>query len=242
MPPSTPVLNPAEELARYRTKYGPLDDGPAQTEPTGTTHVLFVVDMSGSMSTLAADVRGGFNTYLSDLASKPGRYQLTVALFDTEYETLCADSALADVPRLDSGNYRPRGMTALLDAVGRTITAFEARVPRLGEHDRVLLVVQTDGQENSSHEYRWDRIAQMIRDREATGKWSCMYLGAHADAWGQASRMGFDRGSTIAVAHSSVGTRSTYSGLTEASAAFAAGASGADAAGIVSATPGTGES
>lgn len=203
------------------------------TELTGTTHVLLVTDMSGSMRPLAEDVRGGFNAYLDGLRADGGDYRITAVLFDDQYDVLCADAALADAPSLDSGNYQPRGMTALLDAVGRTITALEARNPVLPDGDRVLLVVQTDGAENHSREYRWDTVAEMIREREKTGRWSCIYLGAHADAWAQASRMGFDRGSTIAVAHTGDGTQSSYTGLTHATRAYSKGATAAEASDIV---------
>lgn len=197
-----------------------------------TTHVLFVTDMSGSMQPLAKDVRGGFNTYVGDLRNDDKRYRLTVTLFDDQFETLCVNAKLPDVPVMDESNYAPRGMTALLDAVGKTVTGFESRVT-LGEEDRVLVVVQTDGHENHSREYNRDQIAAMVKQREASGKWSFMFLGAGIDAWAQAQGMGFDRGSTISTAATSAGTHSTYSGLSAATRSYSRGASGTEASGLV---------
>jgi hypothetical protein len=198
-----------------------------------TTHVLFVTDMSGSMQSLAEDVRGGFNTYLDDLAKDGGKYRLTVTLFDDRFESLCVAAKLKDVPRLTAENYRPRAMTALLDAVGKTVAEFDARVPALADGDRVLVVVQTDGHENASTEFTRDRIAALIKEREATGRWSFMYLGAGADAWAQAGGLGFAASSTVKSAHSGSATRSAYSGMTAASIAYSKGATAAEASGLV---------
>jgi hypothetical protein len=195
-----------------------------------TTHVLMVTDESGSMEPLEDDVRGGFNRYVDDLRNDvDSKYRLTVALFNHAYRPVCVAAKLADVPKLDGQNYRPGGMTALVDAIGRTIADFETRVPNLAEGDRVLLVVQTDGQENSSKEYTTESVRKLIADREAGGRWSCLFLGAGPDAWQQAGGLGFDRGSTFAVAHSTVGTQSSYAGLTRATRSYSRGATGAEA-------------
>lgn len=233
MTDQTATLSVDEELAQYRAKFGPLD---AEPKPA-TTHVLMIVDMSGSMEPLADDVRGGFNTYVTDLAKEAGNYRLTACLFDTEFIPLCTDAALADVPRLTTRNYVPRAGTALRDAVGKTVHEFDLRVT-LADGDRVLVVIQTDGEENSSREYTWEAIRTLIKDREATGVWSFIYLGAGMDTWAQASQMGVQPGSYVHTSASRVGTRSTYGGLTRGTAAFAAGASGATVSHTVKNTPG----
>jgi uncharacterized protein YegL len=186
------------------------------------THVLLIVDMSGSMAGLAEDVRGGFNTYIADLAKDDGRYRITATVFDTAFDPLCVASKLRDVPKLTNVNYAPRGMTALLDAVGKTVTDFEATTT-LAEDERVLVVVQTDGHENSSREFRRDQIAELIKTREATGRWTFIYLGAGVDAWGQGEALGFVN--NVNTANSAAGTRNSYSGVTSASVAYASGAS-----------------
>lgn len=202
------------------------------------THVLLATDKSGSMSSLANDVRGGFNTYIDGLADdKDGRYRITARLFDTSVTELCTAAKPRAVPRLDILSYSPGGGTALLDAVGELIVGFE-KATTLGEDERVLLVVQTDGEENSSREYRLDTIRQMITEREAGGRWACLFLGAGRDAWRQADGMGFQAGQTIRVGDDSHGTASSYGGLRGATVSYAAGASAKDVSGIVSAAAG----
>jgi hypothetical protein len=187
-----------------------------------TTHVLFVTDMSGSMGDRATDVRGGFNAYVDNLrlakADKGGRCRLTLNLFDTEFIPLCTDVRLAAVPELTERNYRPRGMTALLDAVGRTVVEFDATT--LGADDRVLLVIQTDGAENSSRKFTWDRIRELLAEREATGQWSIVYLGQGVDAWTQGHQFGAST-QVVGVAATAVGTQSSYSGLAAATTDYA---------------------
>lgn len=199
-----------------------------------TTHVLLVTDMSGSMSNLAEDVRGGFNAYLDGLAREPGDYRITATVFDTEYMPLCADAALADAPRLDHTNYVPRGGTALLDAVGRTIGEFEHRVPDFADGDQVILVIQTDGHENSSHEYTYESVKKLLDDRTGEGgKWAVLYIGAGADTWDQASRMGVRADSYVHTSGSKAATHNTYDSMTRATAAYSAGAQGAAVTQIV---------
>lgn len=205
----------------------------------GVTHVLLAVDESGSMGHLAADVRGGFNAYLDGLDADGGgdRFRLTVLMFNHEWRLLCPVGAqLADVPRLDQGNYRPGGNTALFDAVGRLITDFE-RGATLGEHDRVLLVVQTDGEENSSREFSAAAVKDLITQRTGAvgAKWAAIYLGAGPAAWDGGGRMGMQSVNTTGDRH---GTRSTYSGIARASAVYADGADAGSTHAVVAAEAG----
>lgn len=187
-----------------------------------TTHVLMIVDMSGSMAGLAEDVRGGFNQYLADLESDSDQYSFTVTVFDTEFISLCTASRWESTPRLDTKNYRPRGYTALLDAVGKTILEFEA-TEALKVGDKVLVVVQTDGRENASKEFTRDKIKAMIESREETGTWSFVFLGAGPDTWRQAAGMGFQRANTVS--YDAIQTRSSYAGVSRGTKSFAGGQS-----------------
>lgn len=185
-----------------------------------TTHVLMIVDMSGSMHGLAKDVRGGFNQYIESLDPND-KYSFTVTVFDTEFINLCLAVPLSDVPRLNEKNYMPRGMTALLDAIGKTVTDFEAKNV-MQDGDRVLVVVQTDGFENSSSEFTRERIAEMIAEREKTEKWSFVFLGAGPNTWKQAGMMGFQRASTVSYATGQ--TANSYAGISRGTARFSKGA------------------
>jgi hypothetical protein len=183
---------------------------------SATTHVLMVVDKSGSMFGLAGDVRGGFNAYVDGLKKDDRHnYRLTVALFDTEYTLLCVDAELDKVPELDYFNYLPGGNTALYDAVCRTVIDFENAHTKTGlpKNDRVLVVIQTDGLENSSREYTASTTKMMLDARQELQRWSVIYLGAGMDTWLQAQRMGVRHGSYVNTRATGAGTRSTYDAL-----------------------------
>ena len=193
---------------------------------TGTTHVLLVVDRSGSMSGSENDVIGGINGYVDGLrGASDSTFSVTLALFDHEYVALCAAAPLDDVPAMSHDNYRVRGTTALRDAIGKTILEFEERVRTLGEDDKVLLVVNTDGEENSSREITAERVRQMITEREASGKWACVFLGADMDAWATSAGMGFARGQSVSMAKGAV--MDSYAVATASSISYASGATDA---------------
>lgn len=189
------------------------------------THVLMITDMSGSMGRLADDVRGGFNDYVDELRDDDQDYRLTVTLFDDRFESLCVAAPLANVPALTARNYYPRGFTALLDAIGKTVLEFEAATT-LSDDDRVLVVVQTDGRDNVSKEFTRAAIAELISTREATGKWSFVYLGAGQEAWGQADHMGFRAETVVMTTNTADSTRTSYAGLSGTTRSFSRGASG----------------
>ncbi len=192
---------------------------------SGITFVLAVIDMSGSMSPLAQDVRDGFNEFINGLrADEAGAYRVTAVLFDDKYEPLCVAAPLEQVPKLTTDNYRPRGWTALYDAVGRTIDDFE-KAAKVGEADRVIAFIQTDGEENVSRTYTAMQIREMLRAREITGRWDFKFVGSHADSWNQAQRMGCARANTFTVGNTSVGTRGTFRGVSAGTRAYAGGQS-----------------
>lgn len=160
------------------------------------TEIIFVVDESGSMGSVRSDVIGGFNTFLKDQKELPGEAILTLVKFDTNYKKLEEGTLLEQVKELDNERYAPGGMTALLDAVGKTINEVVSRHATLPEEDRpakVILAVFTDGAENSSTEFtNLKDLAKMVKEREAAG-WEILFLGADIDAWGDGQRMGFSK-------------------------------------------------
>lgn len=192
---------------------------------TPVTHVLMIVDMSGSMGPLANDVRGGFNEYLRSLKADPDmEYRLTVTAFDTEFIPLAVGERLADVPELTTSNYMPRGMTALNDAIGKTLAEFDAKHGKVRKHERALCVIQTDGYENSSREFTTDQVKALIAEKDKSDRWGFIFLGAGPDAWQAGGSYGLGH-STLRSAATSRGTASTYSGLATASGIFSRGAS-----------------
>jgi uncharacterized protein YegL len=165
-------------------------------------HVLFIIDSSGSMYAKADDVRGGFNEYVAQLCDDTANtYRLSAVTFDTEVRSLFGDLPLYQVPKLDETNYHTMGNTALYDALGVSIdeltTALKTADKPYGV-ERALVIIMTDGEENSSRRYQGSQIQDAIKAREAAGNWTFVYLGADQDAWSAAAHLGFAQGNVAA--------------------------------------------
>ncbi|MCH5376397.1 MAG: VWA domain-containing protein [Planctomycetes bacterium] len=154
------------------------------------TDITLVVDRSGSMAQVREDAEGGVNSFIEQQAKEPGEALLTLVQFDTEYEFLHQGVPISQVPKYE---LVPRGMTALLDAVGRAINETGERLAKMDERDRpglVVFVVMTDGQENSSKEFSKSDIKAMIHRQQDTYSWHFTFLGANQDAFAEAVGMG----------------------------------------------------
>ena len=106
------------------------------------------------------------------------------------------EEPVASVPALTVGNYRPSGGTNLYDAIGETITTIDAQLADKATVPNILVVIFTDGEENSSREYNLDSIRTMIKDREEQG-WTFVYMGANQDAWQVGASFGLAKGQTM---------------------------------------------
>jgi uncharacterized protein YegL len=175
-----------------------------------------VLDMSGSMQPQWDDTIGGANSYVDGLKEdKNTDYLMTIVNFDTAYEVLCANRPLSEVPKLDRRNYHPRGGTALYDALGRAIRETESRV-LAGE--RAIVVIITDGEENSSVTETQLTIKPKVETLQGKGNWTFIYLGATPNAWSNAGQIGIGTGNTIRYKKSA--TRSLYKGLVGATQSY----------------------
>jgi hypothetical protein len=148
--------------------------------------VNVILDKSGSMSTKVQDVIGGFNLYLDELAKESAvDYGFSLTLFDTVVEMRYKAAPLAKVAELDDGTYRPSGNTALLDAIGNTVQTANTE-----GFDKIVTVIMTDGEENSSSEWKLNAIRELIKTKEAAGNWTFVFLGANVDAFEQGANLG----------------------------------------------------
>jgi hypothetical protein len=153
------------------------------------THLALVVDRSGSMSDIADDAQGGINTLIKEQFAEDGKLTVTLSDFDDEFN---------DVVRLSGKPFEyklsPRGSTALLDAVGKEIARTGAELDALPEAlrpEKVLFVVVTDGQENSSKEFSLDAVKASIKHRRDKDNWAFQFIGADENAW-QGREMGMN--------------------------------------------------
>lgn len=164
----------------------------------GATHIIAILDRSGSMVSLTKDMLGGYNTWLDEQKELPGVCLLTTVLFDDQYETFGTPSGnVKDAPMLSTSKYFARGGTALYDAVGKAVSAVR---PRVGKKDRALVLIATDGQENQSHEWSGARIKELITELEGEGNWTFSYLSSAPTAWFDSGSMHINLGSTQVMA------------------------------------------
>lgn len=168
----------------------------SKNKPVKKTYVTFVLDETGSMMSIKDDTIGGFNQYLGDLKKSNNPVFFSLLKFDSNrVEKVCIDKPVSEVPELNSDTYRPGAMTPLIDAVMGAIKATEEAVK--DKDAQVVVVVQTDGQENASREHSRQALAQKVKEKTEAG-WLFTFLGAGIDAWGEAQSLGFNLGNTIA--------------------------------------------
>jgi uncharacterized protein YegL len=172
------------------------------------TEIIFVLDKSGSMWDVKSDTIGGFNQFVEDQKKLPGEALFTFITFDTTYNKVSEGALLESVVPLNENTYNPSGGTALYDAVNRAIGDTVTRHNDAKTEDtpgKVIMVVLTDGEENSSREVRdLKKISEMVKEREKLG-WEVVFLGADLADWkGMGSGMGFSKMSNMSKADMSV--------------------------------------
>jgi hypothetical protein len=149
------------------------------------TEIGFVLDRSGSMTSMAAEAIGGFNAFLASQQKLPGDAHLTLVLFDHEYLVACDGVPIKGVQPLNSHTYVPRGTTALWDAIGRTVNTIGERLDKTPEPERpakVIIAILTDGLENASQEFGPKAIHALITHQREKYSWDFVFLGANQDA------------------------------------------------------------
>ena len=152
--------------------------------------IVMIVDNSGSMWRIKADAEGAINNFIEEQKALEGEAFVTYVLFDHEYETVFEKIALKDVKQVV---LKPRGSTALLDAIGRTVVNY---VPRT---KKTIYVIMTDGQENCSTEWTNAMVKNAIAESTEHGD-EFVYLGANQDAIEVGAKMGISIGSSLTFA------------------------------------------
>lgn len=178
------------------------------------TDITIILDRSGSMDSVKSDTIGGFNSFLSSQQKSETEAALSLVQFDDQYETLYIDKDINAAERLTENTFEPRGMTALFDAIGRTINAVGQRLAALAENerpDKVLLVIMTDGLENASQEFSAEKVGEMIRHQRDNYKWEFMFIGANQDAVLSANQIGIAAAASITYAANAEGTQLAFS-------------------------------
>ncbi|GLX06722.1 vWA domain-containing protein [Microbispora sp. NBRC 16548] len=178
----------------------------------GKRLVVLVVDRSGSMWDIREDTEGGIRAFLAAQKDAPGETFVSVYQFDDEFETVCEVTPLDEV-----ADYQlvPRGWTALLDAVGKSIALTRSKLDEMGDDkpSEVVFVISTDGVENHSSEYTLDIVKKLVATVQEENGWKMVFIGVGIDAFAAAGSLGISANSTL---HSGRGsTRAAYTSASQ---------------------------
>lgn len=182
------------------------------------TKLVFILDRSGSMSGLERETINGFNSMINKLKSPTEETLVTTVLFDNEYEILHDGVDIEKLKPLTDKEYYVRGMTALLDAVGTTISKMvdvKKRVNREKEKEKVIFVITTDGYENASREFTLKKVKKMIEHQQEKYGWEFIFMGANMDAVDEAQKMGIPMDRAATYSYDTEGVDSTYEAVSD---------------------------
>lgn len=181
--------------------------------------LVFILDRSGSMSGLEKDTIGGFNSMLERQRGETGDAVISTVLFDNFSEVIHDRVPIAKVPNLTEKDYYVRGCTALLDTVGGAIHHI-GNVHKYARRDDVpektLFIITTDGMENASRRYTYEKVRAMIERQKQRYNWEFLFLGANIDAAAEARRFGIDAEMAANYHSDKVGTVLNYEVISEA--------------------------
>ena len=183
------------------------------------TEIVFILDRSGSMSGLEADTIGGYNSLLEKQKKEKGEAIVSTILFDDTQEVLHDRVDLSKMQPITDKEYYVRGCTALLDAVGGAIHHIGNVHKYAREEDRpekTLFIITTDGMENSSHRYTYDKVKKMVERQKEKYGWEFLFLGANIDAIEVAGRFGIKPDRAVKFECDSEGTAVNYKALSKA--------------------------
>ena len=186
---------------------------------TKITELVFILDKSGSMSGLETDTIGGYNAMLKKQQEEPGEAIVTTVLFDDDYELLHDRINIKGIRPITEKEYFVGGYTALLDAIGKALHKIGNAQRHTSEGqraDKVMFVITTDGMENASREYTYEKIKETIERQKEKYGWEFIFLGANIDATSTAARFGISADRAANYHADSQGTRLNYEAVSDA--------------------------
>lgn len=184
----------------------------------GLTEVVFILDRSGSMSGLESDTIGGFNSMISKQKKEDGEAVISTVLFDDQQEVVYDRQPVKMVEPMTDRQYYVRGCTALLDAIGGAIHHIGNVHKYAREEDRpekTMFIITTDGMENASRFYTYDRVKYMVERQKEKYGWEFLFLGANIDAISVAARFGINADRAINYECDQGGTSLNYQVMSE---------------------------
>ena len=187
------------------------------------TELVFILDRSGSMAGLEADTIGGFNSFIEKQKREDGEALISVVLFDNESEVIYDRAVLSRIPQMTREQYYVRGCTALLDAIGGAIHHIANVHKYAREEDRpgkTLFIITTDGMENASRLYTYEKVQQMIKKEKEKYGWEFLFLGANMDAVSVANNFGIGADRAVTYECDTEGTLLNYQELSRSVSAM----------------------
>lgn len=182
----------------------------------GLTELVFILDRSGSMSGLESDTIGGYNSLIKKQQGEEGEAIISTVLFDDDTKVLHDRVRMEQVKPMTDKEYYVGGCTALLDAVGGAIHHIGNVHKYARDEDRpekTLFIITTDGMENSSRRYTYEKVKQMIERQKEKYGWEFLFLGANIDAIEVAGRFGIKPERAVTYECDKQGTAVNYRAL-----------------------------
>ena len=183
-----------------------------------STDITIILDRSGSMEYIKESTIKGFNSFVKEQQNSDVDVKLTLVQFDHDYQVLYENIDIREVKKLTQKTFEPRGSTALLDAIGVTINNIKNRIkltPNNQKPDKVLVVIITDGEENSSNKYSREKIFKKISKRENKDSWSFVFIGSNQDAIAVGSSFGIDAKRSLTFANDDEGAKVAFSSMSK---------------------------
>lgn len=185
---------------------------------TNLTEIISLLDRSGSMGGLEEDTIRGYNDFVEKQSRMDGEAIITTVLFDDKYEVLWDGIDIKEA-KITEKEYFVRGYTALLDAVGKTIIEVGARLSKTEEGDRpdkVIFVIITDGKENASREFTYEKVNALIKHQKDKYNWEFVFFGSNIDVEKEAENLGIPSKNTYRYVATKAGLNDMYGILCEA--------------------------
>jgi uncharacterized protein YegL len=182
------------------------------------TEIIVILDRSGSMESLVNDTIGGYNRFIEEQKQVPGEANITTVLFDDQYDLLHDRVNLKNIKPITNKEYFARGWTALLDAIGKTINSIGIQLNNTPEEERpskVIVLIITDGAENSSKEYNYNQVKEMVERQQKEYNWQFLFFGANIDSFEVGGSLGIKSNLTANFSASKTGLDSVYFSMSD---------------------------